>query len=493
MLDRIAVHQTRLRVPGIGLDARGVALGTRGLVLLPSLDRLVAWLALYTADHGLDALGALEIVVVRSKLGAREVALWFDAGSSDRMDHVAAVSRLGGGFTFTGSSRHFVQYRDASAPFGFDATEIVATDADLALYHSSFSQTYAVEKKLDVASLLLRMMPHADPARAGADVERVVLAEPGLGPSLSGYFLRSGVAATAGIAEWPPESGLDDQPVRRWLFRVPSLPKRMRPLLASTPGVCVFLPVCAGAAVEEGFSHPITLRACPVFDAAGLVLFRGRGEPPLCITRLPALGDVRALARTALHAESIVAIPPGSGDEKLPKTRVPVRLLPRVGPATSIEAVLVPEAELELLRRLSYALSSELLRTTRIAVTEVGAFLLRDRGIEALPLGSAFRRVHPVIFAPSGWDVVPNIGADALHAALAPPAGRLVFLREAGTALAVDEGAFVPLERALLEPGGWAPLRAVAFTAELERPLGTPVVWFDPLGLRPLSGAPEAR
>jgi len=45
MLDRVAVHQTRLRTPGLGLDAKGVALGAKGLVLLPSIDRLVAFLA----------------------------------------------------------------------------------------------------------------------------------------------------------------------------------------------------------------------------------------------------------------------------------------------------------------------------------------------------------------------------------------------------------------------------------------------------------------
>ena len=53
MLDRVAVHQTRLRTPGLGLDAKGVALGAKGLVLLPSIDRLVAFLALYTRQNSL--------------------------------------------------------------------------------------------------------------------------------------------------------------------------------------------------------------------------------------------------------------------------------------------------------------------------------------------------------------------------------------------------------------------------------------------------------
>ena len=57
MLDRIALHQTRLRTPGLGLEAKGVALGAeKGLVLLPSIDRLVALLAVYTREHSLEDL-----------------------------------------------------------------------------------------------------------------------------------------------------------------------------------------------------------------------------------------------------------------------------------------------------------------------------------------------------------------------------------------------------------------------------------------------------
>ncbi len=89
MLDRVAVHQTRLRTPGLGLDAKGVALGAKGLVLLPSIDRLVAFLALYTRQGSLaDILRSLAVEVVKSKLGAREVTLTFTAESSDRLDRI---------------------------------------------------------------------------------------------------------------------------------------------------------------------------------------------------------------------------------------------------------------------------------------------------------------------------------------------------------------------------------------------------------------------
>src|ERR1700730_11225164 len=100
MLDRVAVHQTRLRTPGLGLDAKGVALGSKGLILLPSMDRLVAFFALYTRQGSLaDILRSRVVEVVKSKLGAREVTLTFSAESSDRMDRVAEIVRLAGGYT----------------------------------------------------------------------------------------------------------------------------------------------------------------------------------------------------------------------------------------------------------------------------------------------------------------------------------------------------------------------------------------------------------
>ncbi len=122
----------------LGWTQRGSRLGAKGLVLLPSLDRLVAWLSVYTRERSLeDLLPSLQINLVRSKLGTREIALELAAESSDRMDRIADVARLVGGFTFTGTSRHFVQYRDLAAPFGYDALDLLATDAQLALYHGA--------------------------------------------------------------------------------------------------------------------------------------------------------------------------------------------------------------------------------------------------------------------------------------------------------------------------------------------------------------------
>jgi hypothetical protein len=491
VLDRVAVHQTRLRVPGIGLDARGVALGSRGLVLLPSLDRLVAFLAVYTEQQALGGLvESLSIDVVKSKLGAREVALSFDAGSSDRMDRIAEVARLTGGFAFTGTSRHFVQYRDAAAPFGYDAREIIATDAALALYHNTFSQVYELERKLDLKSLLLRLRPHPDPSAQLADAPLWIVAESGVGPSLLGYLSRSQVAAEVGIAEWPPESSFDEAPLTRFLFRVPRLPPRMRTLVCRTPGITTFVPVGSGAAVEHAFRHPISLQACPVFAPESLVLFRGHGEPPLEVEPLPVLADVRSLQRAMLDTEHADA-PPGTGKRAPPPAfAVPVRLLPDLDPPSALGAIFVPNQELTLLRRLVYCLSVEAIRDLSIAISAHGAFVIGERGIDALPLGIFYQRLHPAIFVPVGLRVVPAVEPDTLFRALGSPEGVIVFLRPNATALAVRRDGFAPLEQALLEGHSWAPVDTTQLSAALETEI--PTVWLEPLGMRPLAGAEPA-
>jgi hypothetical protein len=491
MLDRVAVHQTRLRTPGLGLDAKGVALGAKGLVLLPSIDRLVAFLALYTRQGSLaDILRSLSVEVVRSKLGAREVTLTFGAEGADRMDRIAEVARLAGGYTFTGTSRHFVQYRDAAAPFGYDIGQITPSEAALALYHNAFSQQYDVERKIEVRALLLRLEPHVDPSTHREPGARWIAAEAGLGAALIHYFVRSGVDAEVGVAEWPPASSFDEAPVVRYVFRVPEVPARMIPLLSSTPGLGVFVPVAPGAAVEVGFRHPVNLRACPVFDEAGLVLFRGAGRDVLELPRLPALGDVSAFARVEVRRETLAARAP----EAAPRAQavsIALRMLPSTEPWRAVTASWIRPEEMPLLRRVAYALGPESLRKTRIALTPQGAFLRQPNGIEGIPVGEFFREIRPGLYVPAGYDVVPAVAPDVLYRALGAPSGQVIFLSRDDKAVGVPGEAFVPLETALLEAQAWAPLHALSegLTAALATEL--PELFLGAAGIRPLRDVPS--
>jgi hypothetical protein len=492
MLERIALHQTRLRTPGLGLEGKGVALGAKGLVLLPSLDRLVAWLSVYTREHSLeDLMPSLVIEIVRSKLGTKEITLSFAAESSDRMDRVAETARLVGGFTFTGTSRHFVQYRDAAAPFGYDATQLISTDAALVLYHDRFTQVYGVDKDVSLKSLLLRLMPHVDPSTIEDNGPRFIVAEQGLGPALIHYFVRSRVEGEVAVGEWPPESAFDEGPVRRYIMRVPELPKRMRPLMARTPGLTTFLPAGPGVAVEMGYRHPVALRACPVFDPQGLVLLRGRGDEPWTLDKTPQMGDLRAFARVELRSEGGEAL--RATATKLPEpVRVPLRVVPSPSPWRNVTATWIGPQQISLLRRIAYALPHQTILRTQVALTQKGAFLRSTQGIEAVPLGMFFVEIHPNLFIPAGYDVTPAVAPEVLYRALGASPSQVLFIDTAAHAIAVEESAFTPLETALLEAQAWEPLVADAIHRALEE---APVdLKLEPLGMFTLSQvqAPEA-
>ncbi len=485
MLERIALHQTRLRTPGLGLEGKGVALGAKGLVLLPSIDRLVAWLSVYTREHSLeDLMPSLEIKIVRSKLGTREITLGFAAESSDRMDRVAETARLVGGFTFTGTSRHFVQYRDAAAPFGYDATQLITTDAALALYHDKFTQVYDVDKDIDLRALLLRLMPHVDPATHDEGGPRFVVAEQGLGPALIHYLVRSRVDGEVAVGEWPPESAFDEGPVRRYIMRIGELPARMRPLLATTPGITSFLPAGPGVAVQMGYRHPVALRACPVFEPTGLVLIRGDGKDPWTLDKTPQMGDLRAFARVELRTDDRPDARPALGTTKPDEVRVPLRVVPSVAPWKNVTASCIDLVQLSLLRRIAYALPHQTIARTQIAVTPRGAYLRCSSGIEAVPLGTFFVEIHPNLFIPAGYDVIPAVAPEVLYRALGASSSQVLFVDPLARAVAVDEASFVPLETAVLESAAWEPVVGQSIEAALaEKPVD---LTLPPLGAFPM-------
>jgi hypothetical protein len=487
MLERIALHQTRLHTPGLGLDAKGVALGTKGLVLLPSVDRLVTLLAACARERTVeDMMPGLAMHVARSKLGTREISLEFAADSSDRMDRVAEMARLVGGFTFTGTSRHFVQYRDSAAPFGYDAKELLSTDAALALYHDRFSQTYDLERRIDFRALLLRLMPRADPSTKLEPGPRVIVAEQGLGPALVHYFVRSRVEGEVCVAEWPPESAFDETPVRRWLMRMPQLPERMSQLVRGTPGITCFAPAGQGVAVEAGYKHPVELRACPVFDPAGLVLLRGRGDEPWVIERLPPFGALSDFARVEVRT--------GGGEASVVAralhadvVRVPLRVAPSSAPQRNVTASWVPPEQLPLLRLLAYALPHSTIAQAHIAMTTRGAFIRSKAGIEAIPLGTFFVEVHPNLYVPAGYDVTPAVAPQVLARALGTPQSQALFIGTDARAWSVDERAFVPLETALLEASPAEQLVAERIEHALEN--ADIDLKVTPIGLLPALGA----
>jgi hypothetical protein len=229
----------------------------------------------------------------------------------------------------------------------------------------------------------------------------------------------------------------------------------------------------------------VNLRACPVFEEAGLVLFRGRGADVLELPRLPALGDVGAFARVELRRE-VATARPAESTPRAEAVSIALRLMPSSEPWRSVTASWIRPEEMPLLRHVAYALGPETLRKTRVALTREGAFLRHATGIEGIPVGEFFREIRSGLYIPAGWDAVPAVAPDVLYRALGSPSGQVIFFSRDGRAVGVPGEAFVPLESALLEAQDWAQVSAISEGLTTALATELPEVFLAGAGIRPM-------
>ncbi len=458
ILERAALHQTRFRTPGIAPDSRGVVLGSKGVLLFSSLDRVVAFFRAYGDEGSLEeVLPTLSIRRVTSPLKTKEVLVSLGAESSYRMDRVAAVARLAGGEAFTGTTRHFVKYRDASAPLGYDVVSLTESSADVVLHHDAWRQAYAFDREIPFRELVLKLQPFSIPPRERTTPTRVlVTAETGVGHAIVGYLFRWRVKASVGLAEWPSESAFDERPRRLHVLDVDDPPARVLGLLRSLPGVSVFEPVGRRFAVELGFKHPISLDACSsLFAENSLTMFRGDGTV-LSLDPLPPLSAVRTLVRAELareDARNVAELVPASVRAAL--VDVSLRLAPTLAPARRVVASVVPIAEREWLSKMLYLLPSHTLASLRMAITEKAIFLVDQRGIETVPLGRFYSEVADRIYVPAGMALVPAVSPSVLTELLSDRGtGHAFFEPGQEQPRIVPDEAFGPVSRTVLRDVG---------------------------------------
>ncbi|MFK7988802.1 MAG: hypothetical protein AB8I08_22470 [Sandaracinaceae bacterium] len=455
MLERAALHQTRFRTPGVSPDARGVVLGQKGVVLFPSLDRLVAFLRAYGEEGSLDELlPSLSLRRVVTPLKTREILLTISAESSYRMDRVASVAKLAGGLVFTGTSRHFVKYRDAASPLGYDIEELLDERADAVLYHDSFRQVYAFERELAFRELVMKLEPLREPPseRTGPSGRLFATAEVGIGGALIGYLFRWQVRARAAMAEWPSQSAFDDNNRRLYLFEVSDAPPRIVELMTSLPGVHVFEPLGGSFAVERGFRHPIALESCQsIFDDEALTLFQGGGEV-LVVDPAPPFAAVRSLVRNDIHLEEAGPTKSGAGRNDDLRFDLPLRLDATMAPWRNVVASVVPTEQRAWLARMLYALPPRTLSSLRMAISGDRIYLLDAGGIEGVPLGVFYTEVASRIYVPAGMTLVPAVAPSVLESLVSDRQGGHVFFEPEGdgTPRVVPQAAFGPVSRQVL-------------------------------------------
>ncbi|MCC6749788.1 MAG: hypothetical protein IT371_19130 [Deltaproteobacteria bacterium] len=485
MLEHVAPHQTRYVVPGLVSDARGVALGRFCAVLLPSVDRVVGLLRGLSEAISLDEiLATLRVVQLRTPLASREFLVLVPVTNSHSADGVAAVGRLVGGLVFTGTNKHFVRFRDPRAPLGYDVDSLHAGGGDFVLYAAEFVQAYAQERDLSVAQLVLGLSVLPDRGEElGANERLIVRVVRGLWPAVLGYLHRNNVPCQAAACEG---SGPEAAEGPFYLLRVEGLPARMFGILRSLPGVELYRQRAERAAVELGYRHPVELSSCAsIFGEGRYYLFSGRRDRLEVVEGEPVYVAARSLVRLGPVAER----PPTRELRPLPAdgVSVPLRLVVAAGATPRVSASRIPSGQEGWLKKLVYLLPPPVLASYTVCRTESAVYLLREGGVDFVPLGEQHYAAAPGIFVPLGYQLLPKVHPEVLVQHLGGSAEVVHFFeREGATVVRLPRAAFQPLARAILAPVTLAAPERPTPTAEEARP--TPVIANEPVGWFPLWG-----
>ena len=465
MLDHVAANQTRFVAPGLAPDPRGVALGRYCVVLLPSLDRVVGLFRGLSERTSLDdLLSALKITQVKTPLQSQEFLVQLPAQSSFAADTLAQVANLMGGLTFTGSSKHFVKYRDTRSPLGYDVDSLHSGAGDVVLYAGDFVQAYTHVRDLPFDRLALGLSLEKVRGDRVLDNEaalaRVV---PGLWRYVVGYLHRNNLPCKAAACESEMSPG-QSEPERFYLVQT-RLHGRMEKLFRTTPGIELYRFEGERVAVEVGYRHPLELSSCSsVFPGGRFYLLSGRRDRQDVIIGNPTYVDASALVSIGAPVRTPVSVSGAPID--IEGVNVPLRLVCSLAPRQSVAASRIPAIQAPWLKKLIYMLPPQVLEETQICVAGDHIYLHNPRGLEFLPLGEMFYQAADGVMVPVGHELIPRIHPEVLVQHLQGGPDKLFFFVR-GDADDKQTGS-VPL---LLPRSGFTPLSRKAMAHVLVRPL----------------------
>jgi hypothetical protein len=487
-LEHVALGQTRFMTPGVAPDPRGIVLGRYGLLVFPTLEGVVSWLRLYSAESPLDELlSGLEITQARTPLGSREMAVRIPAISSYVLDRAARCALLVGGATYTGTAKHYVKYRDDRSPYGYDAADLtpLPPDATFMVHGEDFTQIYARERDLPLDRLLFRLsrrrIPGGDRLRPDERRELFLVVAHGLGEGVIRYLWRNRVSGRVGLVS-PERKSAFDEPGRtrsHLLFRVQELPGRILDLFLATPGIDVFRPLSDNVAVEVGYAHPIDLASCQsLFEATRFYLFWGADDRVDTVAAPLELSAIEHLTRLEITLDH-----PAVGDTlklaALDAVGVPIELAPSLTPSRRVVGSLIPLTQAQWLKRLVYFLPQTSLRGHRVALTDRGLLVVASPDVDVIPLGTPLAEITPGLLVPLGFDLVPRVAPDVLARNLGHGAGMFTVFPPTGSPFQIGDAALVPLERRALAKIEIGTVEVMDARAEVA---GEPSVTNDPVG-----------
>lgn len=496
-LEHVAQGQTRFFTPGVAPDPRGILLGRFLLMTFPTLEGAVSWFRLYSSEASLDELlSGLTIIKARTALGSREISVQIPAVSSYAADRAARLCRLVGGATYTGTSKHFVKYRDDRSPYGYDAVDIGAMPGgtDFMVHGDEFAQGYVRDGDIPFAKLLFRLsirkLPGGDKLGADDRGELYLAVARGLSDGIIRYLWRNRVEARAGLFTPGSSSAFDDQARDRgyMLIVARGLPERILALFLGTPGIDVFRPAGANAAVAVGYEHPIDLASCAsVFGADTFHVFWPNDRVDVLPGPL-ALSDIGDLTRVDLELETLRE-PTQLGAGAAPSIGVELKLAAAMGPPGRVVATLIATEHGSRLKRILFALPPASLRGHRVAITDRGILVVGSESLDVIPLGQLLCELAPGLLVPLGMDVVPRVSPDVLARALGHSSGLVTVFTADGSPFQVTDSAFQSLERRALAKLEVDRASAVDYAAEGS---AEPRVVNDAVGRFALWGFPDA-
>jgi hypothetical protein len=429
ILEPVAARQTRFRLHGLVPDARGIAVGRDALVVVDSLDRLVALLGAYSEEASLDdLLPSLTLERCAREGGGHALLLRCGAGDGYALDRLQRLAGVAQGQLFTGTGAVFVRYRDRAAPFGWDlsapvselggvgASQILAADLDLV-------SRWEVVDRIDPLDLVTRLSLRrvaipggaisADPELCGLREMALVLVAPGIAERILQYLWNLEVSL-AGV-----RVNLDGDRRAGLLLRLRHPPARVLDVLRGLQGVELLAPVSPRAAVEVGWRHPLHLasaNAC--LPGEEMYLFRGRVGRVERLDGAPRFVDGRHLVLAQGRGGLIEA-------GRLPQTELePLRVELRLRPSTQPReprATLIAWEQADLLRRLVYLIPPSALAASRVVPLEEGLLVVSGtspggrggRGapstVGIVPLGRRMAEVAPGVLVADGYELWPRV------------------------------------------------------------------------------------
>jgi hypothetical protein len=365
------------------------------------------------------------------------------------------------------------------------------------VHGDEFAQGYIKEGELPFQRLLFRLsirkLPGGEQLDADDRGDLFLAVARGLADGIIRYLWRNRVEAQAGLFT-PGRTGIssafDDHSGERgyMLIRARGLPERILQLFMGTPGIDVFKPAGANAAVAVGYEHPIDLASCAsVFPPETFHVFWPHDRVDVLPGPL-ALSDIADLTRVDLELDKPRDPAPHAGGPA-ESIGVELKLAAAMGPPRRVVATLIPVAHAQRLKRILFALPPVSLRGHRVAATDRGILVIGSENLDVIPLGQLLCELTPGLLVPLGMDVVPRVSPEVLARALGHQAGIVTVFTTDGRPFQVNEGAFTTLERRSLAKLEVDPAESIDYAAEAS---AEAQVVNDAVGRFALWGFPDA-